>query len=69
MPTAAKFYSQCRQCDGCWNCVTESVVGTKGKMDLGGNGGDGYHQEHVDLINAIRTAPSSTTAGTPPPAA
>jgi hypothetical protein len=51
----AKFYSQCRQDGACWGCVTESVVGSKGKMDLGGNGSDGYHQEHVDLINAIRT--------------
>jgi predicted dehydrogenase len=50
----AKFYSQCRQFGGCWDSVTESVVGVKGSMNLGGNGSDGYRQEHVDLINAIR---------------
>ncbi len=62
-------YSQCRHQPGCWNSVSEHVVGTKGKADVGGNKilgsdpwrfkpdeqpKDPYQQEHDDLFAAIR---------------
>ena len=60
-------FSQCRHQQGCWNDVSESVIGTKGKSDLGrytitgenawrfkGGGKDAYQQEHDDLFAAIR---------------
>jgi len=46
--------SQCRQQPHVWNIVTQFVHGTKGTQELPGNGSDGYVQEHVDLVNAIR---------------
>ncbi|MEN6404955.1 MAG: Gfo/Idh/MocA family oxidoreductase [Thermoguttaceae bacterium] len=49
-----KLYSQCRQQPNVWNSMTQFVHGTKGQKELPGNGSDGYKQEHVDLINAIR---------------
>ena len=50
----SKMYSQCRQQPSEWNCVSQFVHGAKGIKELPGNGSDGYTQEHVDLINAIR---------------
>ena len=59
-----KLYSQCRQQPNTWECVTQFARGTKGMRevvsaegrDAGNirNGGKGYGQEHVDLVNAIR---------------
>jgi myo-inositol 2-dehydrogenase / D-chiro-inositol 1-dehydrogenase len=49
-----KLYSQCRQQPNTWSSVTQFAHGTKGGMELPGNGSDGYAREHVDLINAIR---------------
>ena len=62
--------SYCRHIVGCWNSVSEHVVGTKGKSDVGRNtisvtGGDAWHhknegdkdpyqQEHDDFFAAIR---------------
>jgi predicted dehydrogenase len=51
----SKLFSQARQMGGCWDCVTEAVHGTKGIFPLGGNGSDGYVNEHADLIRAIQT--------------
>jgi myo-inositol 2-dehydrogenase / D-chiro-inositol 1-dehydrogenase len=64
-----RMFSQCRQIDGCWNSVSEAVVGTKGTSNPGGSlrvtggeewrapggGKDPYVQEHIDLIAAIRS--------------
>ncbi len=66
----SRCYSYCRHIVGCWNSVSESVVGTKGKSDVnrhiitptGGeawrhkNEGDKdpYQQEHDDFFDAIR---------------
>ena len=50
----SKLMSQCRQQPNTWSCVSQFVHGTKGTKELPGNGSDGYAQEHVDLINAIR---------------
>ncbi len=60
-------FSQCRHQQGCWNDVSESVIGTKGKSDLSrhiitgenawrfqGKGKDAYQQEHDDFFAAIR---------------
>ena len=49
-----KLMSQCRQQPDTWSCVSQFFHGTKGMKELPGNGSDGYKQEHVDLINAIR---------------
>ena len=59
-----KLYSQCRQQPDTWNCVTQFVHGVKGVRELvfakGRNthairsGYDGYGQEHVALVSAIR---------------
>ncbi len=54
-PDQSRLYSQCRQMAGCWDRVHEAVHGTKGIMDLGTNGSDGYVNEHADLLKAIRT--------------
>jgi hypothetical protein len=51
-----KLYSQCRQQPGQWNPVTQFVHGVKGVRELPGNGSDGYAQEHVALIDAIRNS-------------
>jgi myo-inositol 2-dehydrogenase / D-chiro-inositol 1-dehydrogenase len=50
----SKMMSQCRQQPDTWSCVSQFIHGTKGMKELPGNGSDGYTQEHVDLINAIR---------------
>jgi myo-inositol 2-dehydrogenase/D-chiro-inositol 1-dehydrogenase len=62
-------FSECRQQPGCWNSVSEHVVGTKGSCDVGGykilganpwrfkpdgTPKDPYQQEHDDLFTAIR---------------
>jgi len=62
-------FSECRQQPGCWNSVSEHVVGTKGRSDVGRNEilganpwrfkpdqkpKDPYQQEHDDLFTAIR---------------
>ena len=61
-------YSECRQQPGCWNSVSEHVVGTKGSCDVSGHkilganawryksegAKDPYQQEHDDLFTAIR---------------
>lgn len=60
--------SQCRHQPGCWNSVSEAVVGTKGRSDVNGykiygqnqwrfqaqGAKDPYQQEHDDLFAAIR---------------
>jgi predicted dehydrogenase len=51
----SKMYSQCRQQPGTWGKVSQYFHGTKGSKELPGNGSDGYTQEHVDLVNAIRS--------------
>lgn len=60
-------FSQCRHINGCWNSVSEAVVGTKGSCDVSGHritgdnawrfrggGKNPYQQEHIDLADAIR---------------
>ncbi len=60
-------FSQCRHQQGCWNDVSESVIGTKGVCNIGGHtirgenawrfagkGKDAYQQEHDNLFAAIR---------------
>lgn len=61
-------YSYCRHQPGCWNSVSEHVVGTKGRADVSGykifgdnqwrfnqpGAKDPYQQEHDDLFTAIR---------------
>jgi predicted dehydrogenase len=50
-----KMFSQCRQQLNTWRCSTQFFHGAKGVKELTGNGaGDGYPQEHLDLVNAIR---------------
>jgi len=51
-----KLYSHCRQQPGEWNAVTQFIHGVKGVQELPSNGNDGYQQEHVALIDAIRNA-------------
>ncbi len=53
-PDGMKMYSQCRQQPGTWKQVTQFIHGTKGALELPGNGSDGYDLEHVALIDAIR---------------
>ena len=63
----SRCFSQCRHINGCWNSVSEHVVGTKGSADVGGykifgetawrfreREKDAYQQEHDDLFDAIR---------------
>ena len=70
-PGGIKATSQCRQIDGCANNVSETIVGTKGSYMLspgkyliqGGSGGrvripnerNPYEQEHIDLVDSIRS--------------
>ncbi len=49
-----KLFSQCRQISGCWQQITEVVHGKKRVEVLGGNGSDGYDNEHADLVAAIK---------------
>jgi myo-inositol 2-dehydrogenase / D-chiro-inositol 1-dehydrogenase len=63
----SRCFSQCRHINGCWNSVSEHVVGTKGSCDVSGyqirgenawrfrgGGKNPYQQEHDDLFEAIR---------------
>lgn len=64
----SRVFSQCRHIAGCWNSVSEHVVGTKGKADVGNGrievGADTwryrgpkinpYQVEHDRLFEAIR---------------
>jgi len=63
----SRLASQCRHINGCWNSVSEHVVGTKGSCDVGRytitganawrfkeRERDAYQQEHDDLFDAIR---------------
>ncbi len=64
----SRLFSQCQHIQGCWSSVSEHVVGTKGKCDVGGHiiqganawkfktsgARDPYQQEHDDLFDAIR---------------
>lgn len=61
-------FSYCRHQPGCWDSVSEHVVGTKGRSDISGHKilganpwrfkaedpKDPYQQEHDDLFDAIR---------------
>ncbi|MBI4583338.1 MAG: Gfo/Idh/MocA family oxidoreductase [Planctomycetes bacterium] len=65
-PNGVHIFSMCRQIDGCWNDVSEHVVGTKGRSNCGdeiagqnpwrfpGGGQNPYVQEHADLLESIR---------------
>src|SRR6266478_4157563 len=64
----SRCFSFCRHIHGCWNSVSEHVVGTKGTCDVGGHMirgtspwrfkkegvRDAYQQEHDELFDAIR---------------
>jgi myo-inositol 2-dehydrogenase / D-chiro-inositol 1-dehydrogenase len=69
-PGGVHVLSECRQITGCWNSVSEAVVGTKGMCQVNDykiNGArilsrdqdkravDPYIQEHSDLIASIRS--------------
>lgn len=57
-----KMFSQCRHIEGTWDPYGEYVHGVKGNRGVYISGGpqyeckNPYHQEHVDLIKAIRKA-------------
>ena len=65
-PNGVRVTSMCRQIEGCWNDVSEFVVGTKGGSNcsneifgpnawkFSGKRLDPYVQEHVDLIESIK---------------
>jgi len=65
-PNGVHVLSMCRQIDGCWNDVSEFVVGTKGGTNCRGEifganpwkfSGDStnpYVQEHIDLQKSIK---------------
>jgi predicted dehydrogenase len=66
-PDGSRLFSYCRHIHGCWNSVSEHVIGTKGNCDVGGHiirAGtpwrfrgevrDAYQQEHDELFAAIR---------------
>jgi predicted dehydrogenase len=70
-PNGVHVLSECRQINGCWNSVSEAVVGAKGMCQINEykiNGTrilsrdqekhavDPYVQEHTDLIHSIRTS-------------
>jgi len=63
----SRLFSFCRHIVGCWNSVSEHVIGTKGTCDVGshiirgpnqwrfrGEKRDPYQQEHDELFDAIR---------------
>jgi predicted dehydrogenase len=69
-PDGVHIISQCRQISGCWDSVSEHLVGSKGVGDphayrINGKGvltrnlaqhaTDPYVQEHTDLIESIRS--------------
>ena len=49
-----KMFSQSRQQPNTWGNVTQFIHGVKGSTELPGPGRDGYDQEHVHLVEAIR---------------
>jgi predicted dehydrogenase len=63
-PGEIHVHSMCRQLSGCYNNVSERVIGQKGQSNCSGqittgvevkfDGNDAYVQEHKDLIEAIR---------------
>jgi predicted dehydrogenase len=65
-PGGVRTLSECRQIDGCWNRVSEKIIGTKGvanpsgritgekNWSAPGGGRNAYVQEHADLIASIR---------------
>ena len=64
----SRAFSQCRHIRGCWSSVSEHLIGSKGKCDVGAHRISGpnewrfrtegaknpYQQEHDDLFAAIR---------------
>jgi hypothetical protein len=62
-----RLFSQCRQINDCTNNVSEAIVGTKGfsncsdmiragqEWRYGGPKPNPYEQEHIDLIESIRS--------------
>lgn len=65
-PGGVRTLSECRQIDGCWNRVSEKIIGTRGvanpsgritgekNWSAPGGGRNAYVQEHADLIASIR---------------
>jgi len=65
-PGGVRTLSECRQIDGCWNRVSEKIIGTKGvanpsgritgekNWSAPGGGRNACVQEHADLIASIR---------------
>jgi myo-inositol 2-dehydrogenase / D-chiro-inositol 1-dehydrogenase len=67
-PDGSQLFSQCRHIAGCWNSVSEWVVGTQGRANVGsglieaggetwrfrGDKGNPYQIEHDRLFEAIR---------------
>ena len=71
------MFSQCRQIDGCWNAVSEHLIGSNGRADMGGRcsittkegkweyedeGNDPYQTEHDDLFASIRAGKPNNEA-------
>ena len=66
-PAGVRLFSQNRQIDGCTNLIGAAVLGTKGTSNcenriqgdrewvFQGQVRDGYEQEHIDLIESIRS--------------
>jgi len=68
-PNGVRVFSQCRQINGCEGKVEEAVMGTKGYSNCAkwiiskdgnrwrftGQEPNPYHQEHIDLIESIRS--------------
>jgi predicted dehydrogenase len=68
-PNGVRMFSQCRQINGCENKVEEAVMGTKGESNCAswikaegqpmwrfrGKEANPYHQEHIDLMESIRS--------------
>jgi predicted dehydrogenase len=67
-PDGSRLFSFCRHIHGCWNSVSEHVIGTKGTCDVSNHVirgpnqwrlkregiRDAYQQEHDELFDAIR---------------
>lgn len=49
-----KLFSQCRQQPDTWPCVEQAVHGVGGVRQLPTDVSDGFYQEHIDLVDAIR---------------
>src|SRR5262249_39678973 len=64
----SRSFSFCRHIPGCWNSVSEHIIGTKGTCDVSAHvirgenqwrfrrqgARDAYQKEHDDLFDAIR---------------